>query len=263
MSDTLQEHDSVFGGGKSEETDWKKKYEQLERDLASARVEQGRVKKLDEEKKALEKELSELRSRNERENMLSALSAEERDNIAPEVLSAMTKLQERQRAEYERRFEELSSRTNMEAEEGRRNAKENFARRIDEAFPGFLASVGNGGPNADAWNTFKRTIGRYIDQAYANLDFDGVSYFIRRFYSEIGSEVPSAGLAGSSAPDPDAVSGGIGGIQGGSSRIYTPREISEAYDRIEQYRMEENYREARRLEAEIDRAIAENRVRAQ
>lgn len=261
MSDTLQEHDSVFGGGKSEETDWKKKYEQLERDLASARVEQGRVKKLDEEKKALEKELSELRSRNERESMLSALSEEERGNIAPEVLSAMTKLQERQMAEYERRFEELSSRTNMEAEEGRRNAKENFARRIDEAFPGFLQSVGNGGPNADAWKSFKRTIGRYIDQAYANLDFDGVCYFVRRFYSEIGSEVPSAGSAGSSAPDPNAVTGGIGGVQAGGSKVYSRQDVSDLFDRIEKLRMEENYKEASRLEAEIDRAMAEGRVK--
>lgn len=261
MSDMLEEHDSVFGGERSEETDWKKKYEQLEKDFASARVEQGRVKKLDEEKKALEKELAELRSRNNREDMLSALSDEERGNIAPEVLSATAKLLERQKAEYDRRLEELAARTSMGAEEGRRAAKESFARRIDSEFPGFLQSVGNGGPNADAWKSFKRTIGQYIDQAYANLDFDGVCYFVRRFYSEIGSEVPSAGSAGSSAPDPNAVTGGIGGVHAGGSKVYSREEISGLFDRIEKLRMEENYKEANRLEAEIDRAMAEGRVK--
>lgn len=258
MSDKLEQQDSVFGGGRSDGTDWKARCEQLERELASARVEQGRVKKLDEEKKALEKEISGLRSAKGREDMLSALSEEERGNVAPEVLDVNVKLLERQREDYERRFRELEAR--MTADSGR-SAKEDFARRIDAAFPGFLSSVGSGGGNEQAWKTFKSAVGDYIDTAYQKLDFEGVAFFVRKFYSEIGSEVPTAGSAGSSAPDPNAVSGGVGGLTANGSKVYTYDEISALYDRIEQCRMREDFKEANRLEAEIDRAMAEGRVK--
>ena len=254
MNEMLKEQDSVFGGGESGGTDWKTKYEQLEREYASARVEQGRVKKLDEEKKALEKELEELRAKSGRESVLSALSDEERGNIAPEVLDATSKLLAQQKADFERQLAEVRAMN-------RGNAKEDFARRIEGAFPGFIASVGNGGPNSAAWQSFRASVGRYVDQAYANLDFDGVSYFIRRFYEEIGSEAPKAGSAGSTAPDPDAVAGGIGGTPSGGSKVFTHEEVSEMFDRIEECRRREDFREASRLEAEIDRAMSEGRVR--
>ena len=266
MNDILKDHEAIFGGGNggvqpAGDADWKHKYETLERELASARVEQGRVKKLDEEKKALEKELAELRAAKGRENILEALSQEERESVAPEVLGTQVKLLQRQNEEWERRFREAESRRAAGDEVSKERAKEDFVRRIDSAFPGFMQSVGNGGPNAEAWKSFRSSIGRYVDQAYKDLDFEGLSDFIRRFYREIGSEVPKAGQGGSSVPEPSAVNGGIGGGQTVSGKVYSVAEVSAIYDRIEQCRAAEDFKEANRLEAEIDKAIQEGRVK--
>lgn len=260
MSDTMANHDAVFGGDNPAESDWKKKYEQLEKDYASARVEQGRVKKLDEEKKALEKELADLRSRNTQDGLLSSLSEDERESIAPEVLNATAKLMAQQREEFERRLNEMRAEISATSEKGREASKEDFVRKIDATFPGFISAVSDGGKNAEAWMKFKRSIGRYIDQAYSDLDFEGVSYFIRRFYNEIGSEVPNGERDYSSVPDPKSVEGGIGGF-GGSGKIYSRDEIMALYDRIEECRRMENFKEAARIESEIDKAMSEGRIK--
>lgn len=266
MNDILKDHDAIFGGGEgggqpAGDVDWKQRCEAAERELASARVEQGRVKKLDEEKKALEKQVAELRAARGKESILEHLSAEEKESVAPEVLGVLSGALQRQNEEWERRFRESESRRAADDEVSNKIAKEDFVRRVDSAFPGFMRSVCKGGQNEGKWKEYKSSIGRYVDQAYANLDFEGLSDFIRRFYREPNVVVPNASQGGSSAPDPNALNGGIGGVQTTTGKVYSVAEVSAIYDRIEQCRAAEDFKEANRLEAEIDKAIQEGRVK--
>lgn len=255
---------AAFGGTGSEKpvatTDSERRIAELERELQSAKVEQGRVKKLSEELKARDEELAKLRSSRQTEDILSALSEEDRESVSPEVLTAMAKLAGKVRSDNEQRLREQEA-ISARAEAGRREADaENFSRAVDARFPGFFQSVGIGGANEAAWKTFMRFNGPSVKNAYERCDMDAIVHFVESFYRfHLGTEVPS-GKGATAAPEPSNQGGGIRSDAGGG-RVYTSEEYAALDERCMRLRREGKIQEYRKLKEELDSILSENRVR--
>ena len=256
---------AAFGGKSGEQpvvtTDSERRIAELERELQNARVEQGRVKKLSEELKARDEELAKLRASRQNEDILSALSAEERESVSPEVLGVLTKAVGKVQSDYERRFREQEA-LRSQAEAGRREADtEAFARAVDARFPGFFSSVGQGGANEAAWKTFMRFNGPSVNTAYANCDMESIAHFVESFYrNHLGTDVPS-GKGGSAAPEPSNQGGGNRPELGGGNRVYTNEEYAALDERCMKLRREGKIQEYRKLRDELDTILSEGRVK--
>ena len=258
---TKEQVDALTGGGARQETggeDWKAKCEALQRELNSAKVEQGRVKALDSRAKELEAELRALKSAKSKEELLASLSDESRENVAPEVQSATAEIVggavDRVRNEYEERFARLES----EREEANQRA---FMARIETAFPGFLSSVGPGGRNADAWLKYLAHNKWSVAGALQHGDFGTIDYHVRQFCNSIEVSVPSADGATATASDPGNQAGGAGVSTPKSGKAYSHQEWSALPDLAEQARDRGDYAEMKRLYAEYEKAPSEGRVK--
>ena len=133
--------------------------------------------------------------------------------------------------------------------------------RIEQEFPGFLQSaVSEGGDKHEAWKKYQKRNRGSINDAVATGDFDTLSYHIQRFYAEeLGGVAPSGG-AGAAAPDPSATGGGAP-LAPKHGKVYTEQEILSLYDEVERARDRGDFAEAKRLGAEIDKAVREGRVK--
>ena len=241
-------------------TDWKAKYEEARHALESAKVDQGRVKKLSEEKAELQRQLDEAKAKR-------LFSPELADSLPDETRQGLTAVQKASQdaiaqAEARHRAEMDELKAQM-AERDSRNAaaaRSAFAAKIDAAFPGFLASIGQNGDKAGAWAKYQRFNAASIAAAVNACDFDAISYHVESFFrNELGLEPPSGGT-GAAAPDPSAVGGGTPAVAK-PGKIYTWDEINKAYDEIEVLRSRGDKEGMKRLSDEIERAQKEGRVK--
>lgn len=246
--------------------DWKAKCESLQRELASAKVEQGRVKKLDERVKELEAELKSRNAGRTREELLASLSEETRENVAPEVQAAAAEIAAaalaREREANEARFAQLESEraaaSKMQAESEQRA----FMARIDSAFPGFLSSVGPGGTNAVAWTRYLQFNKGSVAGALAACDFPTIEYHIKQFCQSIEIPVPSADGGAAAPSDPGNQAGGAVPQQRfAQGKVYTGEEYDALDAKCEKLRREGRLDEYRQLRDELESALHEGRVK--
>jgi hypothetical protein len=266
--DTKKAMDALAGagtdGGNAEggATDWKAKYEEMERKFHSAQVEQGRVKKLDEEVKALRTRLADAETLRRAKEEVASLGEDSRGDVPEDYLVGAGVMAQKmaaqaiaeKSAEFERRMAERDAQDRVAAEN-------RFAARIEQEFPGFLASaVIEGGDKHAAWTAYQRYNAASIQAAMRSFDYDTLAYHIRQFYTNnLGIEPPSGG-AGRAAPDPGSIGGGKP-VVATPGRTYTQEEISNLYDEVEKARDRGDFAEVKRIGAEIDKAMREGRVK--
>ena len=264
--------DALAGGGAptgnpagGDTTDWKAKYEEAQKALASARVDQGRVKKLDEEKKALEAKIAELSASRRSEAAISALPDDIREDM-PEKFAQGTalvaqKMVDEALASRDAELRELKAKMAEGAERNAAIARQQFGNRIEQEFPGFLKSaVMDGGDKHPAWVQYQRYNAASINAAVDACDFDVLKYHIEKFFrDELGVEPPSGGT-GAAAPDPSTTGGGTS-VALKPGKTYTWDEIDKLYDEIEVLRARGDYKGMQQLSDEVERAQKEGRVK--
>ena len=245
------------GNADGDSTDWKAKYEEAQRQLASARVEQGRVKKLDEEKKALEAKLAELDASRRAQAVMDGLPDDLRDVLPEDYAKGATLLAQRTvDAALAERDAELAQLKARNAE----SAQRQFAERIEQSFPGFLATaVAEGGDKHDAWVQYQRFNAASINEATKACDFDTLSWHIQQFYTNtLGIAAPSGGT-GAAAPDPSTTGGGTPVAVRHGAKL-TLQDVQALYDKADTALREGKEAEHDRIVKEIESAYAEGRV---
>lgn len=253
-NDTKEQLKDLIGNNQSADVDWKARCEELEKQLNSTRVEEGRVKKLSEELKARDEELAKLRAIKEEENLLDSLSPEERDEVPPEFLNATTKLirggMERVRSQYDQRIKDYESQMATSRQEA---AERELLSKIDSTFPRFRQDIAPGGDKHEAWNVYRQYNNATIADALARSDFNTLSYHIKKFYTDhLGVSDPTEGL-GAAASDPSNVSAASSGQYGEGNKL-TAEELDALYERVEKARDDNDYAEVRRLTKIINQA---------
>lgn len=240
---------------------------ELERQLQSAKVEQGRVKALDARVKELEQECARLRGERGAADVAAALTPEERGDLPEDYIGAAAKMTSRAVGQALTGVNEELARmrrereAEREAEEGRR--KSDFIRRVNARFPGFLGSISEGGDKAQAWASFLVNNADSVSSAFARCDLDSLVYHVERFYREVLDVRPPDGERGAAtAPDPvPRGSGKPAERDGGSERAYTPEEYDALDEKCMKLRREGRIDEYRKLRDELDSALSEGRVR--
>lgn len=262
-NDTVNE---IFGGVTKTDSneDWKAKYEEAEKQLQSARVEQGRVKALDARAKELEKELAELKEAKSVTNLTETLTAEEREALPEEYIGAAAKIASRASNEALAGLTEEVDRLRRErdAEKTAANQRklEGFVAQIDAKYPGFRSAVAPGGDKKNAWDVFLRRNAGSVNEAFKSLDFDALTYHIDRFYREDLGVRPPEGNGAVAVPDPVST-GGTGVETLSDGKTYSQSEIDKMYDDIEAARDAQDFSRVRKLSAILERAIREGRVK--
>lgn len=253
------------GDAGGDATDWKAKYEEAQRQLQSAKVEQGRVKKLDEEKKALEAKVAELSASRRSEAAISALPDDIREdmpeNFAKGSALVAQRMVDEALASRDAELRELKAQMAVREQQGAAIARQNFAQKIGNEFPGFFRdAVLEGGDKHAAWQKYLRFNAASVTTAFNACDFDTLSWHIRNFYNtEVGIPPPSGGT-GAAAPDPSPTGGGTSvAIRPG--KTYTWDEIDKLYDEIESLRSRGDFEGMKRLSDEVERAQKEGRVK--
>lgn len=241
-------------------TDWKTKYEEAQHALESAKVEQGRVKKLAEENAKLQKQLAERTTRKPSDY----LSDEEREGIDAEQRGIIDKMVDGRVsdavASNREEIEALKARIAERDERDCERRKLALDERFEREFPGLAAQIGPGGDKYAAWMRYRRYHGPSIDAALAACDFDILAYHVRNFFkSELGIEPPSGGTA-PAAPEPGNIGGGKP-VAITPGKTYTWDEIDNLYDEIEVLRARGDREGMRRLSDEIEKAQREGRVK--
>lgn len=261
MNEEMQKAMNALSGGGTtggdaggEATDWKAKYEEMERKFRSAQVEQGRVKKLDEENKALRSRLAGAEALKRAKEEVANLGEETRGDVPEDYLVGAGVLAQKvaadaiaaQKEEFDRRMAEREQREAAAM-------RQSFAQRIEREFPGFLRdAVSEGGDKYAAWVKYQRFNAATITAAVNACDFDTLAWHIRKFYSdELGIPPPSGGT-GAAAPDPSPTGGNpVVRTQG---KAYTEDEINGLFDKKEAARDRGDWAEVKRLTDEINRA---------
>lgn len=258
--------DALSGGASHgvDQTDWKAKYEEAQRELNSARVDQGRVKKLSEENQRLKHQLEERTTRRPSDY----LDDEERQAIDEDQRGIIDKMVDGRVSDAVKASrEDLEAlKASIERQNAERDAREAATRkrelelRFEREFPGLGAQLGPGGDKHDAWMNYRRFVGASIDLALANSDFDALAWHVRKFFTdELGLPPPSGGEA-PAAPEPGSIVGGKP-VTVKPGKTYTWDEIDALYDKIEELRARGDKEGMKRLSDEVERAQKEGRVK--
>ena len=257
------------GAGNGGEPDYKALYEEAQKQLQKEKVESGRLRKSEEEKAALRKELDELKQARLAEDAISALPDDLKSEVPDDfkrgsaiiaqkaVDTAMAGANERL-ARLEQEREEEKKRRAMQAQA-------ELAQRIEAAFPGFAKSVTAGGDKHDAWNKYQSKNAATIVSALTSGDFDTIKYHIETFFRQLELPPPSGDQDGSAVPDPRSMGGGAESqasvLQPG--KTYTVKEyqriLTEAQEKFQRHLL--SYREYVGVCDELTKAYKEGRVK--
>lgn len=250
------------GDAGSDATDWKAKYEEAQRQLNSARVDEGRVKKLSEKVKALEGQLADATALKRAKEEVANMGEDQRGEVPEDYLVGAGVLAQKmaaeaiaaQKAEFDQRMAEREQREAAAA-------RQNFAQKIGNEFPGFFRdAVLEGGDKHAAWQKYLRFNAASVTTAFNACDFDTLSWHIRNFYNtEVGIPPPSGGT-GAAAPDPSPTGGGTS-VAVKPGKVYTWDEIDKLYDEIEVLRSRGDREGMKRLSDEVEKAQREGRVK--
>lgn len=264
----LSGNGAAGGNAGGDATDWKAKYEEMERKFQSAQVEQGRVKKLAEENAKLQKQLADRTTRRPSDY----LSDEERKEIddaqrgiidkmvdgrLSDAMAANRDEIEALRAQIAQRDAEREQREQREAAA----ARQDCAQKIESAFPGFFRdAVLEGGDKHAAWQKYLCFNAASVTTAFKACDFETLSWHIRNFYNtEVGIPPPSGGT-GAAAPDPSPTGGGQR-VHAETGKIYTAQEYAELEKKAMQLRRMGDFEGYRKLDAELNNILTEGRVK--
>lgn len=210
------------------EIDWKAKYEEAQRQLASARVDAGRVRKLDGELKVAQSKIAEL----EKATALGSLPAELQD-VPDSVKETALLLSQKAVEGVSGRMEQLEK--SVEEEKAKRLAQMSnvFVARINQNFPWFAKGLKEGGALKAAWDQYQVPNAASINEAFATLNYDVLAYHINRFCETYGVD-PSGGRDLNAAPDPRTMGGGVGAQPTvGGKKTYTPDEWESEFDDLQ------------------------------
>ena len=270
MNEEMEKAMNALAGGEApagkpaggDTTDWKAKYEEAQRELASAKVEQGRVKKLDEENKALRSRLAGAEALKRAKEEVAGMDEATRGEVPEDYLVGAGVLAQKmaadaieaKSAEFERRMAEREQRDAAAS-------RQRFGQRIEQEFPGFLRdAVSDGGDKHAAWVQYQRYNAASINTAVNACDFDTLSWHIQQFYTNTLGINPPSGGTGAAAPDPSSIGGGTPAAAR-PGKVYTWDEIDKLYDEIEVLRSRGDKEGMKRLSDEIEKAQREGRVK--
>lgn len=247
--------------------DYRAEYEKMQKQLQSERVESGRLKKANEENAALRKRLEELEAQKGTDEAVAALPENLRDlpDDYKQGAAVLAKhMVDKANAERDAKMREMEARFDAESKRRRIEAMGSFVSKIEAAYPGFLASIGENGDKKAAWQKYQKYNAATIKSALAEGDFDTLSHHIGQFYGSIGVEVPSGSQDGSAAPDPRAMGGGVQTqISVGSGRTYSVDEykriLDEAQTKFNNQQM--SYKDYSAICGELTKAYREGRVK--
>ena len=257
------------GGGDhgEHEIDYKAEYEKMQKQLQGERVEAGRLKKANEENAALRKRIEELEAQHGTEEAVQSLPENLRELpedykqgaavLAKHMVDKANAARDAKMKEMEARFEAESKRRRLEA-------MGSFVSKIEATYPGFLASIGNGGDKMAAWKKYQRFNAATIKAALAEGDFETLSHHIGQFYASIGVAAPSGNQDGSAAPDPRSMGGGVQTqIPGGPGKTYTVDEYKQILDEAQTKfnNQQISYKDYSAICGELTKAYREGRVK--
>lgn len=263
---------ALLGAGKSVPAsegaeDWKSKYEETQRMLNSAKVEQGRVAKLDAEKKALEKELAQLKSNQAAKKVADLITPEERGDIPSDFVglaaTVATKATDSALTEVNQELATLRQEREAEKAEAQKRMQHEFIQRVQAKYPGFLDSIGEGGDKANAWAAYLVHNQSSVSAAYAACDFDSLVYHVDRFYREVlGVRPPNGGQGDASIPDPVAYRGSSPVLSAvDPNKTYTQEEFDALEKRANSLRAAGDYKGYKALTRELDDILSEHRLK--
>ena len=267
MSEKKTKLGALMGAGSTSagdgEKDWKAMYEEAERKFASAQVEQGRVKKLAEEKAELQRQIDELKAK----SAASVIPSDLGEKLPEETRDGLTLVAKSARSEIERvAAEQKAALEAMRADLAKRDERDAAQRerdleaRLNREYPGFLASVDVGGDKHDAWAGYCKYNQSSIASAMQSCDYAALKYHVDMFYRTVLHVEPPSGKSATTAAEPRPTGGG-GVVPTGTGKVYTSKEYDELFDLKEKARAREDWAEVRRLSNEIDKAPAEGRVK--
>lgn len=249
------------GDAGGDATDWKAKYEEAQRQLQSAKVEQGRVKKLDEENKALRSRLAGAEALKRAKEEVANMGEDQRGEVPEDYLVGAGVLAQKmaaeaiaeQKAEFDRRIAEREQREAAAAQA-------RLFQQIEQEFPGLLRDISEGGDKHAAWLKYQRYNAPSITKAIGENDFDTLAWHFRNFYNtEVGIPPPSGGT-GAAAPDPSPTGGGQR-VHAETGKIYTAQEYAELEKKAMQLRRMGDYDGYRKMDAELNTILTEGRVK--
>ena len=259
---------SLFGENKNTPAadDKDKRIADLERQLNSAKADNGRWAKVNERLKELEKENEALKASRRSENIVTSLKGE-LGEVPDEFAGAAAKIAGRAVDGAMKDVNEELARLRQEREAERaaslERAKEDFIRKIDAKYPKFRSDVDGGDEvKTKAWRNFLGHNLGSVKDAYERCDFDSLAYHIDRFYREELDRTPPNGNREPTSPDPTNRGGGTSVIIGDSSKIYTTEEYQALEAKATSLRYQPGkYADYQKLRDELDNIISEGRVR--
>ena len=256
------------GGAGDGAVDYKAEYEKLQKQLQCERVEAGRLKKANEENAELRKQLEALKAQGRTADAVAALPENLRNDLPPDYQQGAAMLAQhtvdQAIAARDQKLAEMEARFNAEEKRRRLETMGSFVSRIEQNYPGFLASIKAGGDKQEAWAKYQRHNAATIKEALAKSDYETLSYHIGQFYNSIGVAIPSGNQDGSAAPDPRAMSGGVKTQIGATpGRTYSVAEykktLEDAQAKFQQQLL--TYREYSEICGELTKAYREGRVK--
>ena len=238
---------------------------ELKHQLATAKVEQGRVRALADENKALKQQNAELQAqidalRAERKDYMAELPQELRDQVDPAAVKAFGTMLDKRAAESERRERERDEA--RKAEEAYR-ADRLFETKIEGKFPGFMLKTSRGGELYAPWMKFLGEHKSLVLTAYNAHDLGALSTLINMFMNEAGVQGRD-GKPATIAPTPTPAASARDIISpDGSKKVYTREEYAQAVEKAgREYREGTISREDYvKIRAELSTALNEGRIR--
>ena len=251
------------GGGTTTqggEPDYKALYEKAQHDLDVAKVEQGRVKKLNEELQAKNARIAEL----EKGATLGALPENLKESVPNEMQEAALLLSkgvvDKAMAGQNERLAMLERQQKEEAERRQSERTDAFMSQLMQAFPDFMKGIAAGGDFKAAWDEYQVNNAESLAAGFAECNFAKVSYHIKRF-CESSDFDPSGGRGEIAAPDPRSLAGGAPRQDGGGKKTYTMQEYNALQEKARRYREEYRFDDYHKLSRELEDAWSEGRVK--
>lgn len=256
-------------GGTSDK-DWKAEYEALKAEYERAKPMLGRVNveavaAKDKRISELESEIRRLKGAKGAAEIAASLTPEERGEIPEEYVGVAAKIASRATGDamagVNQELARLREEREAEKERERKRVASDFVNRINRRYPGFLASIGEGGDKAEAWASFLVNNAASVNEAYGRCDYDSLAYHIDRFYREVLEVRPPNGDKGNaSAPDPVSHGGGKPATRDDGKKTYTAEEYSALEEKCMKLRRKGDYDGYAKLREELDEILVDGRV---
>lgn len=256
-----------IGSGSSGGDDWKAKCEELQRMLASARVEQGRVAKLSAELKAAQEENAKLRSASKAEAIAKTITPEEKGDLPDEFVGLAAKVAanatDGAMAGIHEKLAKIEADREAEKSAALERLQMEFVSKINSKYPGFLDSIAIGGEKNQAWTAFLVNNSESVRHAFETCDFNALVYHVDRFYRETLGVRPPAGDRGkASIPDPATTHGSAPVVETDDpNKVYTQEEYDALEKKALAFRAAGDFKNYSLLNRELEKILSERRLK--